>query len=282
MEIRVRRARPSDKEPLMEFVKKVWGGHDYIPGVWDRWLHDGSGEVFVVEADGKPVGMNRVRFVEDGSGWLEGARVHPEYRGRGLATKLGESSMQAAAERGVRVFRLTSGSRNRAAHRQIAKISFKEAARFTLYEPAKAPAPRRGTAERVKARGLDEVVRLMESTKEFRLGTGVYWHEFAAASLTRETVARLVKGGAVWTEGRAVAVAKQGNEGRGAWEEVSFIGGPADDAVSLLRSILGRVKGAKERWVFLPQGSPIIHALRKAGFRRHFSLVLFERRFAKG
>lgn len=282
METKVRRARPSDKGPLMDFIKNVWGGHDYIPYVWDRWLADGSGEVFVVEADGRPVGMNRIRSVEDGSAWLEGARVHPEYRGRGLATLLGESSMKAAAGRGVRVFRLTSGSRNRAAHRQIAKISFKEAARFTLYEPTKTPRPRKEGAEKAGPRDAEAVLGLMRSTKEFGLGGGVYWHDFTAASLNPHTVSRLVKEGVVWTRGRAVAVAKRGGERDRIWEQMSFIGGPPEEAMGLLRYLLGRVKGASERWVFLPQRSPIIHALRQAGFRRHFSMVLFEHSAAKG
>lgn len=278
MEARVRRARSSDREPLMEFIRHVWGGHDYIPRVWDSWLGDRSGEVYVVEADGKPVGMNRVRFVDDGSAWFEGVRVHPGYRGRGLASMLGENSIRVAEERGVEVCRLTSGSRNRAAHGQIAKMSFDEAARFTLYEPVKTPNPRKNGAEQVTPQRAEGALSLMESTREFRLGNGVYWQDFAAASLSIDTVTRLAEKGTVWSWGRAVAVARSGGEGGGIREQVSFIGGPPGDAMRLLRSVLGRVKGKGERWIFLPQGSPIIHALRKAGFRRQFSMILFERR----
>lgn len=282
MRARVRRARPSDREPLMEFIRHVWGGHDYIPRVWDRWLRDRSGRVFVVEADGKPVGMNRVRFLADGSAWFEGVRVDPRYRGRGLATMLGETSMKVAARRGAGVFRLTSGSRNRAAHRQIRRMAFQEVGRFALYEPATPPAPRRGAGGETRLKDAEGVLRLMESTKEFRLGKGVYWEDFAAASLNSGTLGRLVRRGSVWTRGRAVAVARRGGEGSSVWEQISFLGGPPEEALQLLRSLLGRVKGASERWVFLPQGSPVIHALRRAGFKRDFSLILFERKAAKG
>ncbi len=283
MEVKVRPARPSDKEPLMGFIKDVWGGNDYIPKVWDFWLRDKRGRMFVVEADGVPVGMNRVRFLEDGSAWFEGARVHPDFRGKGFATMLGENSMKYARGRGVKVFRLTSGSTNRTAHRQIARIGFSEAARFSLYEP---PRDERivptGVAEAVTKDALPEATELIEGSREFRTGAGVFWHDFTAAALTAEVVRRLAERGELWRVGRAVAVAKIGGEGPGAWEEICFVGGQPHDAIALVKSLVGRNKKVAERWVFVPHGSPLIHELREEGYERNFSMILFERRAVKG
>src|SRR5256712_13207617 len=88
--------------------------------------------MFVFQVDGKQVGMNRVRLLKDGTGWLEGVRIHPDFRGKGLASLLGEKSMEYASKLGVSTFRLTSSSRNRAAHRQVAKMGFSEVARFEV------------------------------------------------------------------------------------------------------------------------------------------------------
>jgi len=283
LEVRVRRARPEDRAPLMSFIKDIWGGTDYIPKVWNAWLRDDRGRMFVVEVDGVPVGMNRVRFLEDGSAWFEGARVHPSFRGRGLASKLGENSIRFAEGRGARVFRLTSGSRNESAHRQIARIKFGEVARFSVYEP-----PRRrklkptGDATKVTTDEVQETMSLVEGSREFRLGTGVFWHDFTAAALTHKVVEMLVREGAVWRAGKAVAVTREGGEGSGIWEELCFLGGPPGDAMKLVGSLLGRNKKAVERWVFLPRGSPLIRGLRAQGFERNFSMILFERRSAKG
>ncbi len=276
----VRPAEPSDKEPLMSFIKDVWGGHDYIPGVWDDWIRDKVNRVFVVEADGFPVGMNRLRFMEDGSAWFEGARVHPAHRGKGLATMLGQNSMKVARELGIRTFRLTSGSRNKTAHRQIARIGFVEVTRFSIYKPSKGPLSR-GGATRVGPSGLDEVMGLVCGSAEFKLGHGVFWHNWGAAVITPDVLRMLVGEGSVGRLGGAVGVSKDGGEGRGVWEEIGFIGGEPKDAVRLARCILGRRKDASERWVFVPQGSPVIHSLRTAGFERHFSNILFERKAAK-
>jgi GNAT superfamily N-acetyltransferase len=281
MEVQVRPARPSDKAPLMSFIKDVWGGHDYIPRVWDNWVRDTKNRMFVVVADGVPVGMNRVRFMEDGSAWFEGARIHPSYRSRGLGSMLGENSMKVAEGLGVTTYRLTSGSRNHAAHRQIARIKFKEVARFSVYEP---PGSHRASekAERVGVAGATGALKTIRESVEYHLGRGVFWHNFAAASLTPEVVRSLVGEGAVWRSGRAIAVVREGGEGAELWEQVCFIGGPPADAVNLVKAVIGRRRGAKERWVFLPQGSPIIHALRGVGFARSYSNILFERRAAKG
>ena len=282
MESEIRPARPSDKAPLMSFIREVWGGHDYIPYVWDWWLKDRTGRMFVVEVDGVPVGMNRVRFLEDGSAWFEGVRVHPDFRGKGLATMLGENSMKVAMERGVRVFRLTSGSRNWLAHRQIARIRFEEISRFSAYEPPKGKRlPRRKGAKKAKIEDIDTVVGLIEESREYRLGRGVFWHGYTAASLTPEVIGKLVAEGAVWTYGRAVAVTREYGE-RWIWEELCFVGGPVDDAMKRVESVLGWSKKARVRWVFVPRGSPIIHGLREKGFRRNYAGILFERRAANG
>ena len=267
----------------MSFIKDVWGGHDYIPSVWGQWLRSKEGKMFVVEMDGVPVGMNRVRFLEDGSAWFEGARVHPKFRGRGLATLLGENSVRFAGARGVKVFRLTSGSHNRAAHRQISKIRFRETARFSVYEPPKGKTPKpKGSVRRMAPGELGAAMRLIRRAKEFRLGGGVFWHDFSATALKRDVLSRLLAEGAVWRTGNAVAVASWGGGGEGDWEEICFRGGPPTGRMSLVRALVGRDVKATERYVFVPQRSPLITGLRGEKYSRNFSMILYERRAANG
>jgi len=284
MDARVRLARPADKRQLMSFIKDVWGGHDYIPRIWDQWLKDETGKMFVVEADGVPVGMSRVKFLEDGSAWLEGARVHPDFRGRGLATMLGASSMRTAMGRGVKVFRLTSWSRNKTAHRQIARMSFKESSRISAYEPGKGArfAPQNG----VRLAGtsdLSRVTKLIRESREFRLGSGVFWDEFTAAALNPAIVKKLVGEGSVWITDESVAVARLGGEGGETWRQVCFLTGKGNTPTKLVRHVFGLKTGtrATRRIVYL-QGSHLIGTLRRTGFDRLTSLILFERAAVKG
>ena len=285
MNAKVRLARPTDRDQLMSFIKDVWGGHDYIPRIWDEWLKDETGRMFVVETDGGPVGMSRVKFIEDGSAWLEGARVHPDFRGRGLATMLGESSMRTAIDWGAKVFRLTSWSRNKAAHRQIARMNFKESSRISAYEPGKGA--RFALQKDVRLAGMDDlswVTKLIRESREFRLGSGVFWDAFTATSLDLAIIKKLVSQGSVWISDESVAVARSGGEGNETWRQVCFLTGKGDTSVKLVRHVFGlkREGKAARRIVYLPQGSHLIGTLRRAGFSRLTSLILFERAAAKG
>ncbi len=285
LEPRIREARTSDKRHLMNFIKDIWGGHDYIPYVWDEWLTDEAGRMFVVEVDGLPVGMNRVRFLEDGSAWFEGVRVHPEFRGRGLASMLGENSMRLARERGVKVIRLTSASRNKTAHRQIARIGFEEASRISVYEP---PKGRKFAAQEgvrlAREDDLSEVGELIRESREFRIGSGVFWDAFSATALTPPVIKKLVDEGSVWKTTHAIMVTRVGGEGTEKWKQVCFLGGDADEAMKLVKHVFAlKTRGKTARkLVFLPQGSRLIGALREEGFRRLAPLILFERAAANG
>jgi GNAT superfamily N-acetyltransferase len=283
LHLKVRKARPSDKTPLMSFIKDVWGGHDYIPHVWDYWIRDKSAKMFVIEADGIPVALNRVRFLGDGSAWFEGARVHPDYRRMGLASMLGDNAMRVAVKNGATVFRLTSGSRNKASHGQVAKMGFGEVTRFSIYEPEKGRRFHPSIAVRTAKRDdIDSVMRSMKESREYRLGRGALWDGFAAMALTRAVVKNALDESSVYVCDGAVAIRRLGREGKEIWNQIGYISGDPEPAVKLIDSIFAMKGRFDWRFVMVPQGSPLVGALRRHGLRRSFSNVLFERVAAKG
>ncbi len=81
MEPIIREAKPEDRPFIGEIAKLTWGGEDYLAGVFDDWLKDGG--FYVLELDGKVVGTAKMTLLPNRVGWLEGLRVHPDYRGRG-------------------------------------------------------------------------------------------------------------------------------------------------------------------------------------------------------
>ncbi len=282
-EVVVRKARASDKQPLMRFVKRIWRGHDYIPFVWDRWLKDPSGQMFVAEVGGAPVGMNRVKLVEDGSAWFEGARVHPSYRGRGVATALGENSAKYARERGARTYRLASRSNNWPAHRQVARMGFTEKTRVSVYE--RASTSKFGRQEGVRsasARDLPLLAEQVERSREYARMSGLVCSSFTCLSLSRELLASRVESGDVLVTEGAAAIVKGGREGRERWKEVCFITGRANPAMRLVKQVVGAKPKRLDTIVFLPVGSRLAAPVKEIGFTRSTSLIVFERKAANG
>ncbi|EHR79367.1 GNAT family acetyltraansferase [Thermococcus litoralis DSM 5473] len=82
MEPIIRKAKPEDKPFIEEIAKLTWEGEDYLARVFDSWVEDGN--LYVLELEGKVIGTAKLTLLPDKVGWLEGLRVHPDYRGRGF------------------------------------------------------------------------------------------------------------------------------------------------------------------------------------------------------
>ena len=280
----MRTARPLDKAPLMEFISRIWGGHDYIPKVWDDWMHEPGAKTFVVEADGRPVGMNRVKFQVDGTAWLEGARIHPEFRGKGLASLLGENSIRVAAKRGVTTMRLVSNVRNGSARRQVARMRFAEIARMSVYNPKRPSRPGSKLAVRIaSASDISRILRLAVASEEFRIGGGVFWDGFRAISINEKTVRTLVKERRALVSGDAVAFFKRGAEGDEPFTQIGFACGDYNGVRNLIRHIFRTERGKRVlRYLNAPTGSPLAGFAKRAGLNHWSTFILFQRKTPNG
>src|SRR6266571_647711 len=128
--VKIRPATQADKSPVLEFCTNTWPGGDYIPEVWDDWLRDARGRLVVATVSGSPVGIAHASLQTRSVAWLEGVRVHPSYRGRGIAGKLNIALTRFAAEKGATVARLCTGSMNKASKRHLDKVRFRLLQRF--------------------------------------------------------------------------------------------------------------------------------------------------------
>jgi RimJ/RimL family protein N-acetyltransferase len=113
----VRRARPEDREALFEMSTHIWGGHDYMPLIWDRWLADKKGALLTVKVDGRPVGTSKVTLLAPGEVWLEGLRLHPDYQGLGLSKSIHGATFREASRLNPRTVRYSTWIGNEASRR---------------------------------------------------------------------------------------------------------------------------------------------------------------------
>jgi GNAT superfamily N-acetyltransferase len=272
MDLVIRRARPSDKRDVLAAVRTIWGGHDRIPDVFDTWVRHRTGPFFVAESAGRVVGMGKLTVVSPTEAWLEGGRVAPRWRRKGIATALIAHRIAYARQRGLRVLRFSTASDNTPIHRAARTFGFARVARLSRHEAPAAPGmlPMRATlAQERTVRG--RVGPLVQC------GQGWEWREITP----RDVKAAIARGRVFVSDkgGRAAAVLG------GRYEEslmVVAVGGTALPLTDLLRRL--RAEASRRRLddvSFYVSNATERRAARAAGYRRPWSgeAYLFEKRF---
>jgi GNAT superfamily N-acetyltransferase len=109
-ELTIRPVRPTDRERVAEITRDVWGGHDYVPRVFDDWVSDAGAAFQALELDGILVGLQRLRPYSSGLIWYEGLRVASTHRRQGLARTMLQSAIAEGREQNFREMRLATGN----------------------------------------------------------------------------------------------------------------------------------------------------------------------------
>ena len=112
MEIKLRKARPDDKEKIVWVESLSTPSLSYVPHVWDMFLNDTDGDWSVEEVDGEIVACGKYSILPDGSAWLETLRVIPARQGIGLGKRLYEHWLKLSEEKGVKAMRMYTGVKN--------------------------------------------------------------------------------------------------------------------------------------------------------------------------
>lgn len=129
-EIHFRPATAADKPAVVAFTQHTWSHGDYIPEVYDAWLTDPRGPFLVAEAEGEVVAVSKVTFLAPDQAWLEGLRVHPEHRRRGIARQFLAYEIALAQSRGARVVRFATAWNNFPIHKIAAEAGMQRVASF--------------------------------------------------------------------------------------------------------------------------------------------------------
>jgi len=139
----VRQARADDHDAVAGFTDDTWSDRnvgDYISEVFEGWVKtDGpSQRTAVVEVDGEVAGICQTHLLTDDEAWLQGMRVHPDYRRSGHGRALMESLFEWCHERGASVVRNMVFGWNAAGMGQSRAVDFEPVAacRWARPDPA--------------------------------------------------------------------------------------------------------------------------------------------------
>jgi len=194
----IRFATQEDKEQILNIVKNTWDWGDYIPTVLDDWLK--HGKVFVAELSGRIIAMSHFVELEEGLGWVEGARVAKEYRGMGVATRVLERIKEYASSIGIKRLRLVIAVDNTPSIKHVKKCGFYEKLSFSQYE-AQTGYYREFDVQRI------EVDEFVEKCKKGAY-RGMYFWDFRWSDITKEKANRFIQTGSlVKVSGTTVLVA---------------------------------------------------------------------------
>jgi GNAT superfamily N-acetyltransferase len=276
MDLVIRRARRSDKRDVLVAVRTIWGGQDRIPDVFDRWVTHRTGPFFVAESAGRVVAMGKLTVVSPTEAWLEGGRVAPRWRRKGIATALIAHRIAYAGERGFRVLRFSTASDNTPIHRAAKQFGFTRIATLTRHEAvatAGAP-PVRPTRAQLRA-----VLRCVGPLVQ--RGHGWEWREITPHDV-RSAIAR----GRAFVAGHGVvgAAAVLGDPYEGSLMVVA-VGGRGRPLLELLVGLRAEASRRELDDVSIyVKNTAEGRAARSAGFRRPWSgeTYLFEKQLRQG
>jgi GNAT superfamily N-acetyltransferase len=272
MDLLIRRARRSDKRDVLAAVRTIWGGQDRIPNVFDGWVTHRTGPFFVVESGGRVVGMGKLTVVSSTEAWLEGGRVAPRWRRKGIATALIAHRIAYARERGFGVLRFSTSSDNTPIHRAAKQFGFRRIKTLSRHEASAAPGLPPSRATLAQAAGVLRCVGPLVQRDH-----GWEWREITPADV-RSAIAR---GRVFVSDAEVGAAAVLGDHYDGSLM-IAAVGGRPRPLADLL---IGLRTEAKRRGLddasFYVSTATERRAARAAGYRRPWSgeAYLFEKRF---
>jgi GNAT superfamily N-acetyltransferase len=193
----IRPANPDDKAAIVAFCENTFSWGDYIDDAWDRWITDHHGKIFVGLVDTQPVAMVHVALLEKGVVWMEGMRVHPDFRRHGIGTAIDIAGRSYARERGHPIARLATSIHNIPAQKALDVQGYSKIAEFDEWVAL----PSEASHSQVRIAGPDDVplILAMWDRSDTRIATRSLlpdhwrWTELTEARLARHIEAHHVR-----------------------------------------------------------------------------------------
>ncbi len=249
----IRPARAEDRDAVLAFCAHTWEWGDYIEYVWEEWLHDAQGALFVATIDNQPVGVSHIRMLNKTDVWLEGMRVDPAYRQHGLAKALDVAMITEAKRRGATNARLITESTNDVAISLIERGFFRKIGAYAQYRafPEAVSTKQQYVLEMPQLAtqiDVDDIIDYLNSSNIFPAIGGLYYHSFIAYAITSDLLGAKVQAGQVfilrrWNRLDGLAIAEPHVGRQGSQLSVGYIDGTTESisliAYSLRQQIVG-------------------------------------------
>jgi GNAT superfamily N-acetyltransferase len=249
-QLEVRKAQEHDREAVLAFCSQTWEWGDYIGYVWDEWLHDENGVLFVATMDEQPVGVANLRMLNASEAWLEGMRVDPAHRQHGVGSVLAQAQIAEALRRHALTARLITESTNTAAIHLIERGHWRRVNAFAQFRAAPL------TAATKRQYGLvapslatladcDEIIDYLNVSNIFPATGGLYNASFTAYAITSALIEQKITAQQIyllrrWDRLDGLAMVEPRDFREEKWLAIGYIDGTTE-SISLLAYALRKM-----------------------------------------
>ncbi len=109
----IRALSEADSEDIIEIARHTWEGHDYLTHTFRKWFDDEYSHPVGLVINGHIAALANLKIIDyEKTGWMEALRVHPKYRGMGLASTITKYVVKMAQDLGAAQIRYTTASDN--------------------------------------------------------------------------------------------------------------------------------------------------------------------------
>ncbi|MDI6905261.1 MAG: GNAT family N-acetyltransferase [Candidatus Bathyarchaeia archaeon] len=287
--IYVRKARSSDREAVFKFCEKTWSWGDYIPKVWDKWLREKNGRVFVATINGVPVGISHLSMDKPHEVWLSAARTDPNYRRIGVATAITKKCLEYAKRKGAKIARLVTESDNTAAQTMLQKLGFKPIAEFAETVTENVTEEKSKNSKWARENETEAIWNYLQTSETYLKAAGLYTVLFHWFSLEKQDLKRFVE------QRKAIVHKNKKGEVNGLlliedatareWHkntmQTCYIDGDYDAVLDMIKFLKSQCYdlGVKRIYGFTCNHKPVTTALEKLDFKPPDSIeIVYERK----
>ena len=278
-----RKVTTSDWPAIEEITRHTWDGGDYIPQVFDEWLADESGAFLAADWEGRLVAIGKVTFLTPGEAWLEGLRVAPDMRGRGIARHFTDHEIRLAKQRGAQMVRYATSSANEAIHKIACQQGMHKIAGYTGFNASAIEGPPQ--AHRLTSEWEQIAWRFIQQSEVYQATHGLYDTGWKWQQLTLDTLAqRTAYCWGLSEEPSACAILTQQDEER---LRVGWLGGSQEKMLTVAHDLrrLAHALGCLEASVMLPDFPDLRATFQAEGFlpwEHPAEIWVFERNLNQG
>ena len=146
--MKIRQAAKSDKEEVLRFCVNTFEWGDYIDQAWDFWYSDRSGVLLVAEEEynmqskkqRSVIAVSHASLCPNNKNvWLEGIRVHPNFRRSSIATELLKMMTSYGKEHGAEEASAMVAANNIASQLMMESNGFAVISKWSYYSINKIP-----------------------------------------------------------------------------------------------------------------------------------------------